>query len=54
MNTLSRSSQPPDTIRAAPRTNSDTDLDALVGAPYQDGGHDNVDHYWHDERGRRP
>jgi hypothetical protein len=32
----------------------DIELDALVGAPHQDGGHDNVNGYWQDERGRRP
>jgi hypothetical protein len=32
----------------------DTELDALVSAPHQDGGHDNVNRYWHGERGRRP
>jgi hypothetical protein len=32
----------------------DTELDALIGAPHQDSGHDNVNRYWQGERGRRP
>jgi hypothetical protein len=32
----------------------DTELDALVGAAHQHGGHDYVDRYWQGERGRRP